>query len=148
MPELSEEELEAQALDRLLRNIPFFREAFKIVNIATDLDEVAERISREYAFPTSANTLATILGIHTPHLISHVAQWDAYCNYCIKAMGNFYIPFVDDGTVDVIFRGEPTGYVQILSSKVYPSGRTMKRILPEDVVRAFKVQANACPSLH
>jgi len=148
MPELSEEELEAQALDRLLRNVPFFREAFKIVNIATDLDEVAERISREYAFPTSANTLAIILGIHTPHLVSHVQQWDAYCNYCIRAMGNFYIPFVDDGIADVIFRDKPTGYVMILASKVYPSGRTMKRILPEDIVKAFRAQANACPSFH
>lgn len=143
MFKLSEKNAEELAQERLAANLPFFLEAFKIKASVVDVGEEAARICHEFVFPMTSTTLAIILGFHTPHSVSYAEQWDTYCNFCIKGMANFYIPFIDDSVSDVVYQGAPTSYVKVHKSKVYPSGRLIKRVIPQDVVDRLKEKANA-----
>lgn len=137
MLKLSKEALEERAQKALVANLPFLCHAFKITQRTFDLDEVCERVARDYRIQTTAGTLALILGVHADQTTA-VQQWAAYVNFCLRILNNCYIPFIGDVTEEIARVPTQTDYVRIGRSKIYPSGMLAKRVIPEDVVKELK----------
>lgn len=137
MLKLSKEALEERAQKNLTSNLPFLCHAFKITQRTFDLDEVCERVAREFSIQTTPGTLALILGVHADQTTA-VQQWDAYVNFCLRILNNCYIPFIGDVTEEIARVPTQTDYVRIGRSKIYPSGMLAKRVIPEDVVKELK----------
>ena len=137
MLKLSKEALEERARNNLTANLPFLMQAFKITDRTFDLDEVCERVAREYSIQTTTGTLALVLGVHADQ-VTAIQQWDAYVNFCLRILNNCYIPFIGDVTEEIARVPTQTDYVRIGRSKVYPSGMLARRIIPEEIVKELK----------
>lgn len=137
MLRLSEEALEERARNSLIANLPFLMHAFKITPKTFDLDEVCERIAREYHIQTTTGTLALILGVHADQ-VTATQQWEAYVNFCVRILNICYIPFIGDVTEEIARLPTQTDFVRIGRSRVYPSGMLVRRIIPEDIVKELK----------
>lgn len=137
MLKLSKEALEERAQKALVANLPFLMHAFKITPRTFDLDEVCERMAREYRIQTTAGTLALILGVHADQ-VAATQQWEAYVNFCVRILNTCYIPFIGDVTEEIARFPTQADYIRIGRSKVYPSGMLAKRIIPEEVVKELK----------
>lgn len=137
MLKLSKEALEERAQKALVANLPFLCQVFKITQRTFDLDEVCDRVARDYRIQTTTGTLALILGVHADQTTA-VQQWDAYVNFCLRILNTCYIPFIGDITEDITGNEVKSDFVRISKSKIYPSGMLGKRVIPEDVVKELK----------
>ncbi len=139
------------AKKRLEEDLPFFIALLESIGVkGKPCEEISQAIVDNWNIIFTDQTIGIILGAFSESDITLEHRSDVYGRLCMKFYeSSLYIPLFEDKIADIHGEYPPgEGLIVLVKSRVYPTGRILKSLLPKETIIKIKEQINEQQSNH